>query len=135
MEPVAVILKQARNAYHPYADDTLLYIKISSAKDTQPLNSTLPTVQSWLTNNHLKFNPNQPELLFIQPKEKSFPVDIWFDNLTAPNCKLSISNSVKSLGLTLDRNLNMKKHINALAKSAFCMLKHLKKNQTFHPPR
>lgn len=50
-----------------YADDTQLYIKISSIEDIISMNMALKKTVHWLTTNFLKLNSQKTEFLLISP--------------------------------------------------------------------
>lgn len=133
MEPLTIILRQAGVKYHLYADDTQLYFKIKSHSDILHLNVTLNKIQSWFKANHLKLNPNKTELILFASKSNHLPIQDWLKNLDALNCSLALSDSVKSLGITLDKYLSMRDHIKNSTKSALYALKQLKKMKPFIP--
>lgn len=134
MEPLTTILKKANIPFHLYADDTQIYLETSSIGDIQRLNATLREVQHWLSLNHLKLNQDKTEILLISNKEQTPQITEWLKTIDALNCSLTPIDSVKSLGITLDPNLDMVKHIKNTAKNAFFFLKLLNKIKPFIPP-
>lgn len=77
--------------------------------------------------NHLKLNAQKTEFLVISPTKKSTVGMEWKNLITALNCTPTIVESAKSLGITLDKNLDMKAHIKSMAKSARFHLNYIKK--------
>lgn len=134
MEPLAVILNRANIQYHMYADDTQLYLKISSQEDIKTLNAALAQTQQWLAQNHLLLNTLKTEFLFITPPNHSAPTLDWIKQQTALNCTPHVVDSAKSLGVTLDKHLNMQAHISATTRGANYQLNMLKKIKPFLPP-
>lgn len=116
-----------------YADDTQLYLKIASSVDIQSLNSLLLETQSWLTQNHLKLNALKTEFLLISPHKQSPDMEQWLNQLTALNCRPHLVDSASSLGIILDKNLSMQKHISSLNKGANYKLSILRKLKPFLP--
>ena len=54
--------------HHLYADDSQLYVSFASGVSTAALNglqSCLASVQSWMSTNTLKLNPDKTEFLLI----------------------------------------------------------------------
>ena len=132
IEPLTKILKQAGIAYHLYADDIQIYLKTTNPEDITLLN-TLTEIQSWLRANHLKLNSNKTKMILFTPKGKRPLIQNWITNLDALKCTLSLSNTVKSLGITLDESMSMNKHIKDSANSAYYTLKTLRKIKPFIP--
>lgn len=97
------------------------------------LNVTLNKIQSWFKANHLKLNPDKTELILFASKSNHLPIQEWLKNLDALNCSLALSDSVKSLGITLDKYLSMRDHIKNSTKSVLYALKQLKKMKPFIP--
>lgn len=84
-------------------------------------------------SNHLKLNPNITEIILFYPKSHHLPTQGWITDLKALNCPLTLSNTAKSLGFTLDKDLSLKDHIKNSDKGALFTLKHLKKIKPFIP--
>ena len=59
----------------------------------------------------------------------------WINSIDALNCTLTLADSIKSLGITLDSKLTMKDHIKNSAKSAFYKLKLLNKIKPYLPQK
>ena len=133
MEPRTIILKQAGISYYLYADDIQLYLKITSTEDLLHLNDSLIKIQTWPTSNHVKLNPKKKELILFTPKGNQSPLQNWLPVLDALNYTQSTSDSVKTLGFTLDKSLSMSNHIQGASNSAFYKLKYLKKIKPFIP--
>ena len=83
--PLSHIVSKYNVTHHLYADDTQIYLKI----DSQNANSNLlelahclDAIQSWMTNNKLKLDPDKTEFILIGDKnsrnslEALFPVNI-----------------------------------------------------------
>ena len=54
--------------HHFYADDSQLYVSFALGDSAAPLNglqSCLASVQSWMSTNKLKVNPDKTEFLLI----------------------------------------------------------------------
>lgn len=106
-----------------YADDTQLYISISSLDDRPSALSLLETctrdILIWCTINGLACNPDKTEIIHLSSRfSKTPPIHAFNVN----GYRISPSHSVRSLGVTLDRHLQMSQHVNMLCKSAFFSL-------------
>lgn len=127
VEPLTEIFRGANISYHMYADDTQIYIKIGSQEDIKAMNEALKMTLHWLTVNHLKLNAQKTEFLVISPSKKSSIGVEWKNLITALNCTPTLVESTKLLGITLDKNLDMKAHIKAVARSARFHLNYIRK--------
>ena len=66
--PLSYIFTNPSVPFHLYADDTQLYISFSSSDSVSKLNtlsSTLDSVYTWLSSNHLSVNPSKTEYLLL----------------------------------------------------------------------
>lgn len=133
MEPLANALNSSNILYHLYADDTQLYLKISTPEDLIDLNTMLLNTQSWLTNSHLMLNTKKTEFILISPPSHSPKLDLWLKHLTSFDCVPVIIDSAKSLGITIDKHLNMQSHISNATKGANHKLSILRKLKPFLP--
>ncbi|XP_068671160.1 uncharacterized protein [Montipora foliosa] len=111
-----------------YADDTQLYISISSLDDRPSALSLLETctrdILIWCTINGLACNPDKTEIIHLSSCfSKTPPIHTFNVN--------GYRISVRSLGVTLDRHLQMSQHVNMLCKSAFFSLKNISKIRKF----
>ena len=92
--------------HHLYADDNQLYISFSSGNSAAALNgiqSCLASVQSWMSTNKLKLNPDKTEFLLIgNQRQRSkylsmFPIELF-------GVKTYPAKSARNLGVIVDKN-------------------------------
>ena len=104
-----------------YADDSQLYISFASGDSAAALNglqSCLASVQSWMSTNKLKLNPDKTEFLLIgnerqQSKYLSmFPIELL-------RVKTNPAKSAWSLGVIFDKNFTFRPHISVVCNSCF----------------
>ena len=125
--PLSYIFSDSPVSYHLYADDTQLYISFSSSDSTQNLallSSTLDSVYSWLTSNHLSVNPSKTEYLLVgtpQQRHKLTSTSISFRGTI-----LSPSESCQNLGVLFDSDLSFDKHISNVCRSSFYHIRQLR---------
>ena len=105
--------------HHLYADDSQLYVSFSSGDSAAALNglqSCLASVQSWMSTNKLKLNPDKTEFLLIcNERQRSkylsmFPIELL-------GVKSYPVNSASNLGVIFDKNFNFLSHISAIYSS------------------
>ena len=100
-----------------FADDTLLYTKISKTNNIElEINTELNKVHKWLKTNHLKLNFSKTNFIRFYPKltKSNTPPEITlsFESIN----KIDEVNEFKYLGLNIDKNLLWKIHIEKLTK-------------------
>ena len=105
--------------HHLYADDSHLYISLPSGDSAAALNglqSCLASVQSWMSTNKLKLNPEKTESFLIgnewqRSKYLSmFPIELF-------GVKTDPAKSSRNLGVIFDKNYNFHSHISAFGSS------------------
>lgn len=96
-----------------FADDSTITIPCHNKYTYETdIKNTLIEAVTWLNNNNLKININKTLIMHFSQRSLLFStLDIKYNNN-----KIQTANTTKFLGLTIDRNLNWKAHIEALAK-------------------
>ncbi|KAJ8709117.1 hypothetical protein PYW07_008943 [Mythimna separata] len=96
-----------------FADDSTITIPCNDKNNYETdIRNTLIEAITWLNNNNLKININKTMIMHFSQRPSLFSnLDIEYNNN-----KIETANTTKFLGLTIDRNLNWKAHIEALAK-------------------
>ena len=95
-----------------YADDTTIYVcghkleHIVSSPETDA-----QKLSKWFLDNSMKLNPDKCHLLTFGEKNNDVSVQIGATTITE-------SVQEKLLGVTLDKNLNFKNHVNTLCRKA-----------------
>ena len=112
--PLSKIISAYKNIkHHLYADDTQVYINITSENAPSAINelqNCLNDIQDWMSSNKLKLNPDKTEfILFGTPAQRKklesfFPVNILGNSL-------SPAKFAKNLGVTFDADFTFKKHV------------------------
>ena len=90
--------------------------------------SCLTSVQSWMSTNKLKLNPNKTEFLLIRNEQQRnkylsmFPIQLLVS-------KLTLQNVLRILGVIFDKNFTFHSHISAVCSSWF---NHIQDPQHIH---
>ena len=93
---------------HHFADDTnLLTISNNLRSIRKKLNLDLRFLCNWLTSNKLSLNASKTEVVLFKHPNKPINYDL---NLNINGQKIIFSESVKYLGLHLDKHLNWHEH-------------------------
>ena len=102
------------------ADDSLFYVSFAS-RDSVSLNGLqlrLASVQSWVSSNKLKMNPNKTEILLIRNERhcskylSMFPIKLF-------GVKLTQQNVLGMLEVIFDNNFTFHSYISAMCSSCF----------------
>ena len=117
--PLSSLVSGHAIPHHLYADDSQLYVSFSSGNSAAELNglqSCLASVQSWMSTNKLKLNPDKTEFLLIgNERQRSrylsmFPIELL-------GVETYPAKSARNLGVIFDKNFNFRSHISAICSS------------------
>ena len=124
MLPLSAIIKKHNIKYHSYADDTQLYMAISSGdqKSIDSLVNCISDLNQWLSQNFLKLNQDKTEVLVIGEKKAREKLSEHLKTVS-----LSCTNKAKNLGVILDSDLNFEPHFNSIRKASYYHLKNVAK--------
>lgn len=118
--------------FHQYADDTQLYLpipRLQCSSHLELLESCTESIFVWLTANGLALNPSKSEsIIFFNPHSK--PQRDLANSLscvTVAGTKVTVSASIKNLGVILDNRLSFDNQVSAVCKSCFFHLRALRK--------
>ena len=108
---------------HVYANDTQLYISFSPNDIEEQLNilsaieDCAAAIRSWMSEDKLKLNDDKTEFLLVGTKQQLAKVCI--KDIKVGCVEISLSSSVRNLGVWFDSSLNMSEHITKLCPPAF----------------
>jgi len=125
--PVNNVVSANRLHLHQYADDILLYMAVRPA-DNSPLEAAsqcVSDVSSWFPENGMLLNPNKTEAVLFgtRPQRKKIDTSAGID-VTGAN--VAFSPSVKFLGVTLDEDLTLDRHITEISAVVATSREHLR---------
>ena len=102
-----------------YADGTQVYISLSTA-DTglslNPLGDCLSDISGWMTNNKLRLNANN-WIIIGTSRQRQHLIHFVRTNLLSHT--ITLSDTVRNLGVILYRDVNFRKHISLTCHSYF----------------
>ena len=128
ISPVAGIAEEHDINKHQYADDTSLYVSLSSvdkSRCVERLEHCLVDVRSWFNQNGLALNPDKSEVLHVCPvwKHESRTA---IASLDVAGSKIIPAKTLKCLGVTLDTRLNFDRHVQLVSANALYHIRALR---------
>ena len=133
VSPIAHITHLHRINQQQYADDTQLFISLSPTNympDLSILTSCIDALLAWFCANGMALNPDKSETILLGTRQRAHS----YSNLTTVNvagCQIPLADQIKILGVTLDKNLSMDKHVNAVSKSVHYHIRALRHIRPF----
>ena len=107
---LAALLGAHSVAYHFYADDTQIYIRIDSIEDIKEnLSSLINYIKIWMNDRKLKLNDGKTDIIIVKGNLRSNVVE-EFGDLELHCTHLCPSVSARNLGIIFDSMSNFKKH-------------------------
>ncbi|KAL1446776.1 hypothetical protein WDU94_005426 [Cyamophila willieti] len=97
-----------------YADDLKIFKIIHSIEDCEHLQDDLTSISAWLSTIGLNFHPKKCYVMNYTNKES--PITYTYNINNTP---LNYVEHYKDLGVTFEKNLEFKKHLNEIEKKAF----------------
>ena len=94
-----------------FADDTALFASSNNYVSLKKIiNVEVKKIENWLLENKLSLNLKKSyTIIFGEKRKKNKPISIFINNT-----KISNQNTVKYLGVTIDKHLKWKPHIDEL---------------------
>ena len=77
------------------------------------VNNELAQIHTWLCANKLSLNIDKSNFVLFHPAQRKLAASI---NLCINQMSLNEKDNIRYLGITLDKNLNWKKHIQSISK-------------------
>ena len=110
-----------------YADDTQLFTSISQSSATTDLHTLEPALADlfqWFSINYLALNPTTSDAILLGTHQRNSTLSN-ISHINVAGSIVSQSDSVKLLGVTLDKSLTFDKHAIQISQSCFYHLKAL----------
>ena len=106
-----------------FADDTIVYMKISSQSDAQTLQDDLLKLEQWESDWSMEFNPDKCEVIRVTKKHNPIIYPYKLHNI-----ELKATENAKYLGVMINKEFSWKPHIENMTSKAFNTLKFIKRN-------
>ena len=126
--PVASIVHSFGIQQHQYADDTQLYVRVSTitaSASLLKLESCLTSLNAWYCQNGLALNPSKSNALLLGTRKRNQSLS-FLNSVNIAGSKICPSDSTKLLGVTLDSNLTLDSHVSAVCKASFFHIRALR---------
>jgi len=126
--PISHIAESHNIQQHQYADDTQLFVALTSNNahaQVSTLESCLSSLQAWFCSNSMIMNPDKSNsILFATTQRAHFLPDQISVNISGVS--IPLCNHVKILGAVLDSRITLSQHTKAVSKSCFYHIRALK---------
>jgi hypothetical protein len=114
--PVATVIRQFNVKHVLYADYIQLYIAFDGRTSLLALDNRFRAVHEWFDYNDLSLHPNKSEALtFGTVASQKTQYSVYFVCLA--DVEVSMSETVKSFGVTLDSDLTFNRHVDIICKA------------------
>ena len=128
MSPISAIADAHGVLQQQYADDTQIYISISTktiASNTSRLEGCLSDLHAWFSHTWLALNPSKSEALLLGTSKRLKTIST-LSSVNISGTTVPLTTQIKLLGVTLDQSLSFDTHITALSKSCFYHIRALR---------
>jgi hypothetical protein len=126
--PLAHIAASHSVSQRQYADDTQLYVELSSqshSADLSHLETCLSSLNAWFCHNGLSLNPDKSEVVLFGTRQRLRNLQ-QASSVNIAGTSISAADSTKILGVTLDQHLTMNKHVNEVCRAAYYHIRSLR---------
>ncbi len=130
MLPLSQIMRKNQIAYHSYADDTQIYLDLTTfltpTANLTPSAKCIDEINSWTWQNVLQLNKEKTEVIAFGNNDEVLKVNAYLDSRGQ-----TTKNQVRNLGVILETDLSFSSHVEALTKSAYYHLKNIARIRCF----
>ena len=133
-QPLADIITEKGCEYHKFADDTQISISgdiLDFEQDKEQLEDCIEEVGVWMKSNKLKLNEDKTEAMLMGTKSKCESALTKSMSIEVGGNDIAFADNVKNLGVFLDPQLEMKKHIGHICRSSYLEIRRIGKIRKF----
>ena len=127
VQPLSEIIDRHSVSHHAYSDDTQLYKsgKVDQINEIiQSVSQCIFDVRCWMSENRLKLNEGKTEAMLIAPSRVLASTSLP-DRIQIDNTLVSFSSSVRNLGITIENDLSLNKHVLNTCRIAFLEIRRI----------
>jgi hypothetical protein len=106
-----------------FADETAIYMSLTSVKQSNTLQNDLKTLEKWELDWDMEFNPSKCQVIHVSRRKHPIPSQYYLHNTL-----LESVTSAKYLGVDISNDLSWDTHINRSTKKANQTLGFLRRN-------
>jgi len=117
------IATEINSSIRLFADDTIMYLAVTSTNDAEKLQSDLTRLETWETQWEMEFHPNKCQVITFTRKRDPLKF-----NYTLHGISLEHVTVAKYLGVTFTSDLRWNAHISSIAGKASSTLGFLRRN-------
>ena len=126
--PLSSMIFEHAIPHHLYADDSQLYVSFASGDSAAALNglqSCLASVQSWMSTNKLKLNPDKLNFSLSGMNNSAANISPCFQ-LSFSVSKTNLAKSARNLGVIFDKNFTFRSYISVVCNSCLYHMRDLR---------
>jgi len=123
--PIAAVISSFGVRHLQYADDTQLYVALENSDSVATLEHCADALYEWFSRNGLSLNPDKSEAIVMGTSAR-LRTEAPTSSVTVSGSCISVANTVKSLGVTLDSALTFDHHVRNICKSSAYHLRALR---------
>ena len=122
---LSFILKEHGVKFKLFVDDTQFFISIEDIEDTtRKIYNILSDIKEWMNKKKLKLNEGKTEVLLIGTKRNVQNFNDM-DTMQIGDNRIELKDSVKDLGVRIDKGLTLNEQINSVVKLACYNLRNI----------
>jgi len=106
-------------------NDASILVQVVPRSQLLNLNPVSPPLYCWLSHNGLCLNPSKSDAILFGTHQRLRTLSP-ISSINIAGSVISLSETVTTLGVTLDQTLNSCSHINKLCKSSYCHIRALR---------
>ena len=125
--PLSDLVESFKVDHHQYADDANLYHSFSAPDQQNCINHMslcLDSVNNWFLTNGLLVNPSKSDSMYVGTTSQINKINA--SGVVMGGTAVPLSDSIKSLGVIIDNQLTLEKHVLNVCRSCYYHIKGLR---------